>query len=122
MLMLSVNDDGTCTCVCPARDSSFALRLPVTTVGWLLPAALPPDEDEVTALIFARQGLLYSGHISGMVRKWELPTAGSSEDEEEEEEEEEEEAPQAVDLQQQRQQQRQQGQQQAAHAGAAGQS
>ncbi|KAI3436773.1 hypothetical protein D9Q98_006185 [Chlorella vulgaris] len=34
--------------------------------------------DEVTALIFARNGLLYTGHISGVVRAWELPVGGSS--------------------------------------------
>ena len=33
-------------------------------------------------MVFARDGLLYTGHISGTVRKWELPLAGSSEDEE----------------------------------------
>lgn len=67
------------------------------------------DDDEVTALVFARQGLLYTGHISGMVRKWELPTGSSSE----EEDDEADEAPQAVALQQQ--QPGQPGQQQAAH-------
>ncbi|KAL4457845.1 hypothetical protein ABPG75_012710 [Micractinium tetrahymenae] len=69
------------------------------------------DDDEMTALIFARQGLLYSGHISGMVRKWELPSAGSSD------EDEEEDAPEAVALQQQR---RLPGQQQPAAPAAAG--
>lgn len=34
----------------------------------------------MTALVFARDGILYTGHISGMVRRWELPLAGSSED------------------------------------------
>ena len=51
----------------------------------LLPASSQPSpDDEVTALIFARGGVLYSGHISGAVRKWELPVAESSGDEEEE--------------------------------------
>lgn len=60
----------------------------------LAPERLPrwPAEDEVTSLIFAREGLLYSGHISGKVRKWELPVGESSEDEE---------APAAVGLGQQ---------------------
>ncbi|PSC71527.1 WD-40 repeat [Micractinium conductrix] len=69
---------------------------------------LTDDEDEVTALVFARDGLLYTGHISGTVRKWELPLESSSEEEEEVEEakegpaataaEEAEEAPAAVPL------------------------
>lgn len=62
----------------------------------------------MTALVFARDGLLYTGHISGTVRKWELPLESSSEEEEEVEEakegpaataaEEAEEAPAAVPL------------------------
>lgn len=36
--------------------------------------------DEATALVFGRDGLLYTGHISGMVRAWELPVADGSDD------------------------------------------
>ena len=43
----------------------------------------------MTALAFGRTGLLYTGHVSGFVRAWELPVDDGEDDEEEEEEEEE---------------------------------
>ena len=49
--------------------------------------------DEATTLVFAGEGVLYTGHISGSVRRWELPVMFLDE-EEEEGEEEAEEAPQ----------------------------
>ena len=58
-----------------------------------LPSHLLRPGDEVTALLFAQGGFLYSGHISGMVRRWELPLGGSSSSEEEDDE-----APAAVAL------------------------
>ncbi len=72
------------------------------------PASFPPAfgaGDELTALVFAKDGLLYSGHISGAVRKWELPVASS-------EDEDEEQAPAGVPLEGQQQQQGQQQQEQ----------
>ena len=53
----------------------------------------PRAGDEATALIFAGEGVLYTGHISGCVRRWELPVMFLDE-EMEEGEEEAEEAPQ----------------------------
>ncbi|PRW55973.1 WD40 subgroup [Chlorella sorokiniana] len=70
------------------------------------------EDDEVTALVFARDGLLYSGHISGAVRKWELPLASS-------EEEEEEQAPTGVPLPEQAQQQQEEQQPDQQQQGAA---
>lgn len=55
--------------------------------------AQPCAGDEVTTLLFGRGGVLYTGHISGMVRRWEVPLGESSSSEEEEDE-----APQAVEL------------------------
>ncbi|KAI7840354.1 hypothetical protein COHA_005900 [Chlorella ohadii] len=70
------------------------------------PGALGVTEgDELTALVFAKDGLLYSGHISGAVRKWELPVASSDD-------EDEEQAPAGLPLEGQQQQQGQQQQEQ----------
>lgn len=95
---------------------SLRLALLPATLCSKSPRPTPCAGDEVTALVFARDGLLYSGHISGAVRKWELPLASDSEDEDVEQ------APAGVPLaEQQAEQQQQQAQQQPQQQQGAGQ-
>ena len=61
--------------------------------------------DEATALIFAGEGVLYTGHISGCVRRWELPVMFTDEEEEEQGEEQAGGGEQAAEAAQQQQQQ-----------------